>query len=284
MKLDRPRGPPPPPANTTSRALPPPPSARPPPPPPQRNPISSFLQSSFVGAPRQLHAAVALRPPPPPPPPQRANATGSVFEQNRQALAAGVSPAFAQQVKGASTPQLKQLSVQLKMELVLARFTGNRAGAAAAQQKLAYVEGQLHQREVKQELVSRFQYQREVGGMSNEQLTGARSKESQALFVAFLRGDAAGVKEATAKLGVLDAELGKREHALADFAQSLGEMSPQQLDALGGSLAEQFAEVLFSGASTGAQKDSVFNQLAMLMGEHLKRGVKSANTDWMYSK
>ena len=95
MKTSPFRPPPPPPSSTTSRALPPPP------PPPGRNTA---------------------------PPPSR----GDAFQSARPATHAqafgspthGVSPAFVRQVEQTATPQLKMLASQLKMEMVMARFTG----------------------------------------------------------------------------------------------------------------------------------------------------------------
>lgn len=239
MKTSPFRAPTPSPSSTTSRALPPPP------PPPGRNTA--------------------------PPPPR-----GDAFQRSNVATLApqaGISPAFVKQVEQTSTPQLKLLASQLKMQMVMARFSGQPGKATDLQKKLTFVEGQLHRRDVKQELVSRFAYQRQSAGMSNGELTGARSKESQALFVAQFRGDVAGVKEASAKLAILDQEIGKREHELGAFQKSLGGMSPDQLDTAGTALVAELEKALFSPGATAAQKDSAFSKLALLIGEHLKRGV-----------
>ncbi len=258
MKIQLP--PPPPRAATPRLSLP-----LPPPPPAQRPPL--------------------MRPPPPPP-------RGDAFQPSNVATLspqAGISPAFVRQVEQTATPQLKLLASQLKMELVMARFSGQPGKAADLQRKLTFVEGQLHRRDVKQELVSRFAYQRQSAGMSNGELTGARSKESQALFVAQFRGDVAGVKEASAKLAILDREIGKREHELGAFQKSLGGMSPEQLDKAGTALVAELEKALFSPGATAAQKDSAFSKLALLIGEHLKRGMASAfaggvSDDARYSK
>ena len=267
MKTSPYRAPPPPPS-TTSRALPPPPPPPRPPPP----------HSSFTPArPPPPGTTSRALPPPPPPPPARNVPPPPVgndgFHAARPVSSAAVSPAFAKHVAQLGTPELKTLASSLKMELVFARFSQNPARVADAQKRLTYVEGQLHTRNVHQELVSRFAYQRQASGMSNTELTGARSKESQALFVAQFRGDTAGVKEARAKLGILDQEIGKREHELASFQQSLGGMSGEQLDGAGTSVLAELEKALFSPGSTTAQRDSAFGKLALLIGEHLKRSV-----------
>lgn len=293
MKIQLPPTPP----RATSRALPPPP---PPPPHTARPPLPHSSFDAFHGAvparpPPPSTTSRALPPPPPPPvttsralpppPPPRSDAFHAAVPVSSHAATSaaggtGISPAFARQVAQTPTPELKKLATKLNMEMVIARFTGQPAKAAELQKKLTFVEGQLHQRNVKQELVSRFAYQRQASGMSNGELTSARSKESQALFVAQFRGDAAGVKEARAKLNILDQEIGKREHELADFQQSLTGMSPEQLDDAGTSVVDQLEKALFSPGSTAADKDSAFNKLALLIGEHLKRsavdGISSA--------
>lgn len=282
MKISPP--PPPPRPATTSRALPPPP--------PPRTPQPPLPHSSFTPArpPPPGTTSRALPPPPPPPParnaappppPPRSDAFHAAVPVSSHAAVTAaasnsVSPAFAQQVAQTPTDQLKTLASKLKMELVFARFSQNPARVADAQKKLTYVEGQMHQRQVKQELVSRFQYQRQVGGMSSEQLSAARSKEGQALFVAHLRGDAAGVKEAQAKLGVLDSEMAKREADLYKFQQSVAGMSDTQLDELGSKLGDQFGQVLFDPSTTGSQRDLVFNELATLIAEQVKRSIGGA--------
>lgn len=235
-----------------------------------------------------------MRPPPPPPPRSDAFHPAVASSSNGAAGSNSVSPAFAKQVAQTPTPELKKLASQLKMEMVMARFTGNPAKAADAQKKLTFVENQLHTRNVHQELVSRFKYQSQASSMSNGELTSARSKESQALFVAQFRGDRAGVTEARAKLGILDQEIGKREHELAAFQKSLGGMSPEQLDTAGTSLVAELEKALFSPGATAAEKDTAFSKLAILIGEHLKRsvvdGIASAvsgcfgNDDARYSK
>ena len=172
--------------------------------------------------------------------------------------------------------ELKLLAGRLKMELFHARLSSNPARAAEAQKKLTYVENQMHARQTTPEAVSRFQYQREVGGMSAQQLTAARSKEGQALFTAFIRGDVAGVKEARSKLGVLDAELKKREAQFYKFQESLTHMSPVELDKLGSQLADQFSDVLFNPQATGAQRDDIFNKLSALVQELVTRSIGGA--------
>lgn len=281
-----------------------------PPPPPKHSAVPAHERSSFGAPPPPVTTSRALPPPPnsgravmapprPPPPPPRSDAFHAAVPVSSQAAVSAaasnsVSPAFAQQVAQTPTDQLKTLASKLKMELVFARFTQNPARIADAQKKLTYVEGQMHQRQVKQELVSRFQYQRQVGGMSTEQLSAARSKEGQALFVAHLRGDAAGVKEAQAKLGILDGEMARREADLYKFQQSVAGMSDTQLDELGSKLGDQFAQVLFDPSTTGSQRDLVFNELASLIAEQVKRSIGGAvasafagcfgNDDARYSK
>ncbi|GMU61790.1 MAG: hypothetical protein AMXMBFR34_35530 [Myxococcaceae bacterium] len=252
------------------------------PPPPPHYVTTSRAHTAADG----FHGATPARPPPPgttsralpPPPPPRSDAFHAAVPVSSHAAvsAAGsnsVSPAFVRQVQQMATPTLKNFAARLKMELVIARFTGQPGKVADLQKKLTFVEGQLHARDVKQELVSRFAYQRQASGMSNVELTSARSKESQALFISQLRGDTAGVKEARAKLAILDHEIGKREHELAAFQQSLTGMSAEQLDATGTSVVDELEKALFSPGSTAAEKDTAFNKLALLIGEHLKRSV-----------
>ena len=165
---------------------------RPPPPPPRHAAVPAHERSSFGAPPPPVTTSRALPPPPvttsralpppvttsralPPPPPPRSDAFHAAVPISSHAAVSAaasnsVSPAFAQQVAQTPTDQLKTLASKLKMELVFARFSQNPARVADAQKKLNFVEGQMHQRQVKQELVSRFQYKREVGGMSTEQI------------------------------------------------------------------------------------------------------------------
>ncbi|MFZ5446710.1 MAG: hypothetical protein ACOZQL_42375 [Myxococcota bacterium] len=242
------RPPPPPPSSTTSRAVPPPPP-----------------RSSFLAAPHSFTTSVVLH-----------GATSS-------AMPNVLNPGFTSQVQKMSTPQLQSMRMQLQFEVIHARLTGNPTKAAQAQAKLNYVDGQLHNRKA-QEMITRFQYQRELGGMSNEQLQGSHAKESRALFLAQLRGDPAGVSEARAKLSLIDGEIGRRQNELAQFQQSLQTMNPAELDGLGSQLVEQFTEALFSSTSTSAQKDNVFSKLSMLLGEQLSRDLRTSMNDWLFSK
>ena len=232
----------------------------------------------------------AARPPPPgagttcgrPPPPSsgRDSFGGGVNTQQYGAFGAGpqVDPAFARQVSQSTTPQLRLLATQLEMEATMARAFGRPAAQGSAEQRLKYVQAQLARRENPTPPMTRFRYQREVGQMSNEQLVGARARESLNGLAARFRGDPAGIKESTARLAIIDQEISNREHELSEYGDQLGQMSPEQLGEEGTRVGEELGDVLGSADSTPAQRDDAFSRLSMLIEECLGRELRNAFT------
>jgi hypothetical protein len=183
----------------------------------------------------------------------------------------GLSLAFVSQVQKMGTKQLKQLEQSLKMELFSAKLSGNYRRVGDLQAKLGHVQQQLQVKGAQEELKTRFAYQREAKGMSNEQLSSARSTESLNLFMSKLRGDAAGVKEATMKLGILDQEISSREHELNEFQETLDATPNEGLEELGTTLMEGLDEALGDPDATPAQQQSAFNKLSAFLGTFLQR-------------
>jgi hypothetical protein len=171
--------------------------------------------------------------------------------------------------------QLRQEAKSLKLQLLLADLpVGAKGNRTELKAKLNVVEGQLHQRQLTG--ATRGFYQREVGGMSDKQLTSARNHETLERMTAKLRGDTGGVREADAKLAIIDREISSRKnHGVSEFINSFMQMGrSEQHDALRSLLGE-----VTNGIGQGGGFEAVeqpFGRLTSILGLATSAGQTSS--------